>query len=85
MTVPSGMERTCRTGRSLNVVIFTKGPPLREKKEAGAAPEGAAPAVINIKEPAEPRRPAAFAAALVVAGLNPVLAMRTRELRMEAS
>jgi len=28
MTVPSGMERTCRIGRSLNVVIFTKGPPL---------------------------------------------------------
>jgi hypothetical protein len=26
MTVPSGMNRTCRTGRSLKVVIFTVGP-----------------------------------------------------------
>jgi hypothetical protein len=26
MTVPSGMNRTCRTGRSLKVVIFTVEP-----------------------------------------------------------
>jgi hypothetical protein len=33
MTVPSGMYRTCRTGRLLNVVIFTMGPSLREKEK----------------------------------------------------
>ena len=46
MTVPSGMNRTCRTGRSLKVVIFTVEPSV--KKKAGAAPEGAAPAVMNL-------------------------------------
>jgi hypothetical protein len=49
MTVPSGMYRTCRTGRLLNVVIFTMGPSLREKEKAGAAPEGTAPTFRNPK------------------------------------
>jgi len=47
MTVPSGMNRTCRTGRSLKVVIFTVEPSVKKKK-AGAAPNGAAPAVMNL-------------------------------------
>jgi hypothetical protein len=34
MTVPSGMYRTCRTGRLLNVVIFTMGPSLKEKEKS---------------------------------------------------
>jgi hypothetical protein len=49
MTVPSGMYRVCRTNRSLNVVTFTIEASVRQKKEAGAAPEGAAPAVKNPK------------------------------------
>jgi hypothetical protein len=32
----------------LNVVIFTMGPSV-QKKTAGAAPEGAAPAVMNLE------------------------------------
>jgi hypothetical protein len=60
--------------------------PWEKKKKAGAAPEGATPAVTNIKKPAGPWRPAAFAAAVAVAGLQPVLAVRTRErATMEAS
>ena len=32
MTVPSGMYRTCRTGRSLNVVIFTIVPFVKKRR-----------------------------------------------------
>ena len=32
MTVPSGMYRTCRTGRSLNVVIFTMEPSVKKRR-----------------------------------------------------
>jgi hypothetical protein len=48
MAVPSSIYRTCRTGWSLNVVIFTMEP-FVEKKKAGAAPNGAAPAVSKQK------------------------------------
>ena len=33
ITVPSGMYRTCRTGRSLNVVIFTMKPSVHKKRQ----------------------------------------------------
>jgi hypothetical protein len=36
MTVPSGMNRTCRTGRSLKVVIFTVGTSVKKEGRGGA-------------------------------------------------
>jgi hypothetical protein len=40
------MYRTCRTGRSLKVVIFTVEPSVKKRRQ-GRHPNGAAPAVMN--------------------------------------
>jgi len=55
------MYRTYRTGRSLDVLIFTMGPSVRKEK-AGAAREGAAPAVMNLEIVVGRLRSAALAA-----------------------
>ena len=51
MTVPSGMYRTCRTGRLLNVVIFTIGPSLREKEKGRDGARRRHPAGRNLDTP----------------------------------